>query len=212
MRSAIREAMRNEQAFHQAQIKPHFLYNALSSVIGFCYTDGEKAAELLSVLSQYIRHILETDRDKPLVPLHRELEVIEAYVKIEQARFGERFDFICEIEEEAQQCEVPSLSVQPFVENAIRHGLFEKEGLGAVSLTARIERSQAVIVIKDDGVGIPSDVLRRIAAGERSEDRDGGIGIANIRKRLDAMPGAALRIRSEPGEGTEVSIHLPYER
>lgn len=71
MKTSIQEAIRNEYAFHQAQIKPHFLYNALSSVISFCYTDGEKAAYLLSMLSQYIRYILDMDRSTLVVPLHR---------------------------------------------------------------------------------------------------------------------------------------------
>ncbi|MFD2329352.1 ATP-binding protein [Cohnella sp. GCM10020058] len=211
MKISIQEAILSEQAFHHAQIKPHFLYNALSSIIGFCYTDGEKAASLLSVLSQYIRHILETDRRKSLVPLQRELEVIEAYVEIEKARFGERFDFLCEIGEGLMEFEVPSLSIQPFVENAIRHGLFEKDGPGTVRLSARIEENYVVVTIKDNGVGIPYDRMQKVAKGEPSESRGGhGIGIANIRKRLDGIPGAALTLQSERGSGTVVIIYLPY--
>ncbi|MBD2862254.1 hybrid sensor histidine kinase/response regulator [Paenibacillus oceani] len=206
MKTSIQEAIRNEHAFHQAQIKPHFLYNALSSVISFCYTDGEKAAYLLTMLSQYLRYILDMDRSTLFVPLYRELELIEAYVEIEKARFGERFDFVCTSDPKLNRIEIPSLCIQPFVENAIRHGLFEKEGPGKVTLAIREVEGYIQVTIEDDGVGIPDDLLYHLSAGER---KTGGIGISNIRKRLDTIPGAALTIRSEPGLGTKVMMYLP---
>lgn len=206
MKTSIREALRNEHAFHQAQIKPHFLYNALSSVISFCYTDGEKAAYLLSMLSQYLRYILDMDRSTLFVPLYREMELIEAYVEIEKARFGERFDFVCHSDKKLHRIEIPSLCIQPFVENAIRHGLFEKEGPGKVTLTIREGEGYIQVTIEDNGVGIPEDLLYQLSAGER---KAGGIGISNIRKRLDTIQGAALTIHSEPGHGTKVTMYLP---
>ncbi|MFB5761967.1 hybrid sensor histidine kinase/response regulator [Paenibacillus medicaginis] len=209
MKTSIQEAIRNEHAFHQAQIKPHFLYNALSSVISFCYTDGEKAAYLLSMLSQYFRYILEMDRSTLYVPLYRELELIHAYVEIEMARFGERFDFVCHVDESLHHIEIPSLCIQPFVENAIRHGLFEKEGHGQIALTIHEGDRYMKVVIEDDGVGIPDDLLYQISNGERSI---GGIGISNIRRRLDSIPGAALTVSSEIGRGTKVTIYLPLHQ
>lgn len=209
MKTSIQEAIRNEYAFHQAQIKPHFLYNALSSVISFCYTDGEKAAYLLSMLSRYIRYILDMDRATLVVPLHRELELIQAYVEIEKARFGERFDFIFHIDEGLSSVEIPSLCIQPFVENAIRHGLFEKEGQGRVSLTIQAGGSYMKIIIEDDGVGMPDDLLYQLSGGEQL---DGSIAIHNIRKRLGVIPGAALTIHSDLGYGTTVAMYLPTGR
>lgn len=206
MKSAINEAIYNELAFHQAQIKPHFLYNALSSVISFCYTDGDKAAYLLSMLSQYLRYILDMDRATLFVPLHRELELIHAYVEIEKARFGERFEYTCHVEESIRDIEIPSLCIQPFVENAIRHGLFEKVGHGKVSLMIIEGAEYMKIIIEDDGVGIPDDLLYQIIQGD---GKTGGIGIQNIRKRIDAIPGATLTISSELGYGTKVNIYLP---
>lgn len=205
MKTSIQEAIRNEMAFHQAQIKPHFLYNALSSVIAFCYTDGEKAAYLLSMLSQYLRYILEMDRTTLFVPLQRELELIHAYVEIEKERFGERLDFVYHVDDSLLNCEVPSLCIQPFVENAIRHGLFEKDGDGQVTLMIVEGDRYMQVIIEDDGVGIPDDLLYQIAQGERM----GGIAIANIRKRLDAIPGATLLVSSELGRGTKVTMYLP---
>ncbi|MGD8191485.1 hybrid sensor histidine kinase/response regulator [Brevibacillus ginsengisoli] len=209
MKTSIQEAIRNEHAFHQAQIKPHFLYNALSSVISFCYTDGPKAAYLLSMLSHYLRFILDMDRTTLFVPMHRELELIQAYVEIEKARFGERFDFVCHVDESAQHKVIPSLCIQPFVENAIRHGLFEKEEYGMVSLKIYEGDHYIKVIVEDDGVGIPDDLLYQLSKGEQ---KTGSIGITNIRKRLDSIPGATLQITSEMGQGTKVTMYLPVQQ
>lgn len=207
MKTSIGEAIRNELAFHQAQIKPHFLYNALSSVISFCYSDGEKAAYLLSRLSEYLRFILDMDRHELFVPLHRELELIEAYVDIEKARFGERFDFVCEVDDHLRHLMIPSLCIQPFVENAIRHGMFDKEEQGTVALTIREGERYVQVTVQDDGVGIPDDLLYLLLSG--GDKSVGGIGIYNIRRRLGSIPGAALNMDSEIGRGTKVTLYLP---
>ncbi|MEK8130517.1 ATP-binding protein [Paenibacillus filicis] len=206
MKTSIQEAIRNEHAFHQAQIKPHFLYNALSSVISFCYTDGEKAAYLLTMLSHYLRYILDMDRSSLFVPLYRELELIQVYVEIEKARFGERFDFVCEVDPALSGLMIPSLSIQPFVENAIRHGLFEKEGTGTVSLSIEAGDGFITVSIEDDGVGMPEEVLRRIL---HESGQGGGIGIHNIRRRLATIPQAALTMHTQLEIGTSVRIDLP---
>ncbi|MFC5402516.1 ATP-binding protein [Cohnella soli] len=205
MKAAFKEALRSEQAFHQAQIKPHFLYNALSGVISFCYTDGERAAHLLTMLSQYLRHILDMDRDTAFVPLQQELELIEAYIEIEKARFEDRFVFRLEVDEALLQESIPSLCIQPFVENAIRHGLFEKE-YGTVSLRIVEGDRYLKVTVEDDGVGIPDDLAYRLANGKGP---GGSIGIANIRKRLNAVNGATLQIDSAVGRGTRVTMFLP---
>ncbi|NOV01012.1 hybrid sensor histidine kinase/response regulator [Paenibacillus planticolens] len=207
MKTSIQEAILSELAFHQAQIKPHFLYNALSSVISFCYTDGEKAAYLLSKLSQYLRYILDMDRHELYVSLGRELELIDAYVEIEKARFGERFDVIYYVDDNLKDISIPSLCIQPFIENAIRHGLFEKDGHGTVTLSIQEGDRYLQVSVHDDGVGIPDDLLYRIASGRSST---GGIGISNIRKRLDAIPGATVTVSSELGRGTKVVMYLPF--
>ncbi|WP_326070319.1 hybrid sensor histidine kinase/response regulator [Paenibacillus alba] len=209
MKTSIQEAIRHELAFHQAQIKPHFLYNALSSVISFCYTDGEKAAYLLSRLSQYLRYILDMDRNDEFVPLHQELELIEAYVEIEKARFGERFEFVCIVDEGLKNIAIPSLCIQPFVENAIRHGLFEKDGYGRVTLTIQEGDRYLQITVHDDGVGIPDDLLYRIVSTEKL---NGSIGISNIRTRLNAIAGATLDVQSELGYGTKVKMYFPLAK
>ncbi|TCZ74046.1 response regulator [Paenibacillus albiflavus] len=205
MKSSIQEAMRNEQAFHQAQIKPHFLYNALSSVISFCYSDGEKAAYLLSMLSQYLRYILDMDRSIMFVPLSQEMELIKAYVEIEKARFRDRFEFICDVDEELLLRYIPPLSIQPFVENAIRHGLFDRGGYGKILLKIHESEDSLEVIVEDDGVGISKEIVESLMMGEQI----GGIAIANIRKRLKALSDASFTISSKPGIGTKVSMRLP---
>ncbi|TBL75756.1 sensor histidine kinase [Paenibacillus thalictri] len=191
----------------QAQIKPHFLYNALSSVISFCYTDGVRAAHLLSMLSHYLRYILELDRSQLYVPLYRELELVEAYVEIEKARFGERFDFVLHVDEGLEHRNIPSLCIQPLVENAVRHGLFEKLSYGIVSLSIlRNQDGYMEIIIKDDGIGMTPELLHQISKGR---GLSGSIGIANIRNRLDLIHGAAWNVSSEVGRGTQVTMRIP---
>ncbi|GBF76825.1 histidine kinase [Paenibacillus sp. 598K] len=211
MKTSIREALHNEYAFYQAQIKPHFLYNALSSVISFCYTDGEKAAHLLSVLSQFLRHILDLDRSHLYFSLSRELELIAAYIEIEKARFEDRFEFVCEVDPQLHHLEIPALCIQPLVENAIRHGLFEKDGPGTVSLRVGKTAVGIEITVQDDGVGMWPERQRRLLEEELEKDRqeNRGIGLANIRKRLGSLPGASLQLVSEPGRGTTVTVLLP---
>ncbi len=207
-KAAMEEAVKHEAAFLQAQIKPHFLYNAISSIVSFCYTDGEKAAYLLSMLSRYLRYVFERDQQAPLVPLKGELELIQAYVEIEKARFGDRLVFKQHVDPGLEKVLVPSLTIQPFVENAIRHGLFEKEGVGTVTLTVSDGGEYLRFDIVDDGVGMADEVLYRIRAEERP-DRGGGIGMTNVRKRLAPIPGASLTVDSALEQGTRVTVYLP---
>lgn len=209
MKNAMDLALRNEMAFLQAQIKPHFLYNAISSIVSFCYTDGEKAAYLLSMLSRYLRMVFDRDQLSPNVPLSTELELIQAYVEIEKARFGERFAYKLQTDPGLEAVIVPSLTLQPFVENAIRHGLFEKEGSGTVALTISDGDGYIRCEIADDGVGMADDMLYRLRAGDRPAGA--GIGMTNVRKRISAIPGASVTVDSALERGTKVTVYLPKQ-
>ncbi|RUS42464.1 ATP-binding protein [Cohnella sp. AR92] len=207
MKSSMEQAVQSERAFLQAQIKPHFLYNAISSIVSFCYTDSNRAAYLLTMLSRYLRMIFERDGRTSTVPLKQELELIRAYVEIEKARFGSRLEYRQHVDPNLELLGIPSLSIQPFIENAIRHGLFEKEGVGTVSLVVSDGDGFLRFDIEDDGVGMPDDVLYRIRSGERPEKS--GIGMTNVRKRLATLPGASLTIESELERGTRIIVYLP---
>ncbi len=209
MKSSMDQAIKNEMAFLQAQIKPHFLYNAISSIISFCYTDGEKAAYLLSMLSRYLRFVFERDHHTMTVPLSMELELIQAYVEIEKARFGERFEFKLHADPGVENLRIPSLSIQPIVENAIRHGLFEKEGPGTVSLSITDGNGYVRFDIMDDGVGMADDIVYQLNTGDRPDGA--GIGMTNVRRRLLAMTGASIAFDSALERGTKVTVFLPKE-
>lgn len=204
---AMDNALKSQIAFLQAQIKPHFIYNALSNIIALCYEDGKKAAELLALLSRYLRHIFQTDQSNQMIPLYQELDIIKAYVEIERLRFGERLKYKTYINQEVSKDEimVPTLMIQPLVENAIRHGLFDKEGEGTVTLTITEGEGYIRIIVEDDGVGISEDEIYKIMNNKEGK----GVGIKNIQKRVEALKEASFSIDSELEEGTRCSLFLP---
>ncbi|PAQ13963.1 histidine kinase [Bacillaceae bacterium SAOS 7] len=209
-KQAMTQAVENEMAFLQAQIKPHFLYNALSSIISFCYTDGERAAHLLTMLSSYLRYIFEAGKEGHFASLQKELEIIEAYVEIEKARFGQRLSFSYEVDPALNRKEVhiPSLLIQPIVENAIRHGVFEKEGNGQVHLTIKQIDKSLFIQVVDDGVGMSADQLTKLLA---STEQQKGIGFSNVLRRVRDISNGSLTVHSVEGAGTTMSITIPLK-
>ncbi len=203
-------ALNNEIAFLQAQIKPHFIYNALSNIIALCYEDGERAAELLALLSQYLRHIFQMDQTQQLLTLQKELDIIGIYIEIEQLRFGDRLHYETYIDPAVLNSNIviPALLIQPLVENAIRHGLFNKQGEGTVALSITEGESFIRIAVEDDGIGMSEDEIYRIL----HENKGQGVGIRNIQMRIAALPKATFLIDSELEKGTKCIIFLPKER
>jgi sensor histidine kinase YesM len=207
---AINQSVENEMAYLQAQIKPHFLYNALSSIISFCYTDGERAAHLLSMLSSYLRYIFEAGKEGNEASLQKELEIIEAYVEVEKARFGQRLSYSCDIEKiiNSNKIKIPSLLLQPLVENAIRHGLFEKEGSGHVGLTISIKDQLLFIQVEDDGVGMTKEQCEQLMEGTMLNR---GIGFTNVLRRVQELSNGNLTMDSTFGEGTILTLTIPIK-
>lgn len=206
---AMEAALQNEIAFLQAQIKPHFIYNALSNIIALCYEDGERAAKLLSLLSRYLRYIFQGDQSHQRIPLQQELEIIKAYVEIEKLRFGDRLQYETYIDPGMLEDEiaVPALLIQPLIENAIRHGLFNKVGPGTVSLTITEGEDFIRIVVEDDGIGMSDDQVYHMMHREDGK----GVGIKNIRKRVESYPRASFLIDSELEKGTRCILFLPKD-
>lgn len=199
------EAMNNELAFLQVQIKPHFLYNAINTIVSFCYTDSKKAADLLINFSRYLRLIFDIDHKLMMVPVQREIELVKAYVEIEKARFGELINVEYDIDPVLCSMEIPSFCIQPFVENAIKHGLCKKDGGGTVQIS--VKKSEDVIVIKvcDTGIGMPSEKLDKL---RNSESTNEGVGFFNVVRRLSSWRDAQIDIQSTEGEGTVVTIKI----
>lgn len=206
MKRLAKEAAANEMAFLQSQIKPHFLYNALSTITSMCYTDAQRAGELLTVFSKYLRIIFHLDNREDTVPLRNELELVEAYVAIEKARFGDRVNMVCEIDDSLLDFPVMPLTVQPLVENAIRHGVSKKRNGGNVSLSIREAGGAIRIAVEDDGAGMTEKQVRAVFSGDSAIHAG---GITNITRRVIHLTGAKPLVESEPGKGTKVTILLP---
>jgi two-component system LytT family sensor kinase len=190
----------------RAQISPHFVYNSLAAIASFVRTDPERARELLLEFADFTRYAFR--RGGEFTTLADELTNIERYLVLERARFGERLQVRLVIAPEVLAVAIPFLSVQPLVENAVRHGLESKEGTGRVTLTAQDLGSQALIAVEDDGVGSDPEVVRRVLAGDAEGD---SVGLGNVDSRLRQVFGddSGLVVETAPGAGTRVSFRVP---
>ena len=203
-----RDAIQSKISFFNAQIKPHFIYNAISNIMALCYTDNVKAAQLLGKFSTYLRLIFENNMQNEWVLLEKELTLIDAYVEIEQARFPEKINYQLEVEKHLTGLKIPPLSIQPFVENAIRHGLFNKEDSGTVYVKIHKKVEGLVITIQDDGVGMTRQAIENILKGKKENQ---GIGVLNIIQRLQFIKNSHFDIQSTPNQGTVVTIKIPIQ-
>lgn len=199
------EAMNNELAFLQAQIKPHFLYNAINTMVSLCYTDSEKAAKLLVNFSKYLRLIFDFDHKLMRVTLEREIEVIKAYVEIEKARFGELINVEYDIDSELLSMEIPSFCIQPLVENAIKHGLCKKDAGGTVFISAQKSEEILIIKVSDTGIGMPEERLDKL---RNIENESEGVGFFNVCRRVKGWKNAQIDIQSTEGKGTVVTVKI----
>lgn len=193
----------------QAQINPHFLFNALNTVISFCRTDADKARNLLFQLSDFFRKNLQSG--EKFVTLREEMEHVRAYLAIEQARFAERLRVIEKISDDALEWHLPGLILQPLVENAIRHGIFPLKTVGEVLMTAETEQNFLTVRIIDNGVGISKETLAQIRSGVQVSRTGLGIGLYNVAQRLKHIYGgnAVFEIESKNSQGTTVTLKIP---
>jgi two-component system LytT family sensor kinase len=190
----------------RAQISPHFIYNCLGAIASFVRTDPDRARELLLEFADFTRYAFR--RGGAYTTLRDELSNIERYLVLEKARFGERLVVQLTIAPEVLPVAVPFLSVQPLVENAVRHGLERKAGVGHVTITAADLGSEAEISIEDDGVGGDPAELRAVLAGESAAD---SVGLGNVDARLRQAFGDrhGLVVETAPGAGTKVTFRVP---
>ena len=191
----------------RAQISPHFIYNALAAVAGDIHARPEEARELLIDFAEFTRYLFRDGRS--YVTLGEELDHVERYLRLEQARFRDSLHVSFDIPHEALGAVVPAMSVQPLVENAIRHGVERRVGTGRVTIAAHLHGGDVELHISDDGVGISPDRVPAVLAGS-----GGGIGLSNVDARLRATFGEryALRIESERGKGTTTVMTVPNLR
>lgn len=196
----------------KAQINPHFLFNTLGAVRALIRISPETARACVKDLSNLLRRALE--QGKEMVSLHEELDLVRAYVRLEKARFGERIRLEEHIDDTLLACKVPVFTLQPLVENAIRHGLSSKIEGGLLTIRIRHGEQKLFIEVEDDGVGIPAGKLAAIArldAAAAKHTSGTGIGLHNVHKRLQLAFGSeyGLTITSQEGRGTRILALLP---
>lgn len=184
----------------QTQINPHFLFNALHTTSFFVRKDPNKAREIIIDLSTYLRYNLENPCK--LVPLEMELEQVKAYFNIEKARFGEKISLNIDVDENVKNISIPSLIIQPLVENSIKHGLLKKREGGFVNIIAKKENEGCFITIEDNGIGIDQKIIDNL------DDRiDKNIGLKNVHNRIKLIYGKGL-IVEKLETGTKISFYI----
>jgi len=186
-----------------SQINPHFLFNTLNSVTSLIRQDPEQARQVVYKLSKILRRLLRTQEN--LVTLREELSFIDDYLAIEMVRFGDKLRFIKEVEPDCLDLLVPSMLLQPLVENSIRHGLASKVDGGTIRVRAQRAGTRVRILVEDDGVGIPEGKLARLL--------ESGIGVNNVNERLKVLYGDNYKmwIDSRVGEGASTAIEIPEQ-
>jgi sensor histidine kinase YesM len=200
-----------ESAWLQSQIQPHFLFNTLNSIAALGMIDFNKMQTLLDEFSNYLRLSFDFKNASPLVPLEHELSLVRSYVYIEKERFGSRLTVEWNIESGIDIL-IPPLSIQPLVENSIKHGLLSRNRGGTVSVNVRRLSEIVDISIVDDGDGMDKDYLSQLLTHSNRSSSRSGIGLININRRLMQQFGKSLDIQSSLEQGTRVSFQIPYQK
>jgi two-component system LytT family sensor kinase len=184
-----------------SQINPHFLFNTLNSVSSLIRTDPNQARAMVVKLSKVLRRLLR--KHENFSALRDELSFIEDYLSIEVIRFGDKLRFEKDVADDTLDMLVPSMLLQPLVENSIKHGLSSKVEGGTIRIHGRRSESRLHLLVEDDGVGIPEEKLATLL--------DRGIGVSNVNERLKVLFGGDYRmwIDSQPGQGTRIQIEVP---
>ena len=186
-----------------SQIRPHFMYNALSSIAMLCTLDPEKAQEAIVEFSDYIRCNMDSLKQTAPVPFEKEIEHLKKYLYIEKLRFGKKLNIVYDIR--TMDFEIPLLSIQPIVENAVKHGVGQKKKGGTITISSEETGDAFIVTVADDGVGFDADAPRK-------EDGRSHIGIENTRKRLKDLCNADVVITSVIGEGTTARVIIPKDK
>jgi two-component system LytT family sensor kinase len=185
----------------KSQINPHFLFNTLTSISSLIRAEPDTARTLIIRLSALLRRLLRSHEH--FVTLREEIEAIDEYLDIEVIRFGPKLKVVKDIDPDTMDLFVPSMILQPLVENSIKHGFSRKVGPGVITIRSHRENGRAIIEVEDDGMGFFAESLE--------QPMSSGIGLANVRERLRVIYGATyqLKLTSEPGKGTLARIEVP---
>jgi two-component system, LytTR family, sensor kinase len=211
-RERIERSRREASLMHQlvdaelralrAQINPHFLFNSLNTIAALVHQDPALAESMTLRLARIFRYVL-TQTEKSFSPVHEEIDFLRAYLDIEQMRFGDRLRVRFDVAEAVADQPIPSLILQPLVENAIKHGFSPKLGPCQLVVRCAAHEEELALSVEDDGVGAPPDAPRQAPTS--------GIGLRNVRERLATVYGARARLsfESQPRHGTRATVYLP---
>lgn len=182
----------------QSQLNPHFLFNTLHTISALMHIDVEKADRMVAKLSDLLRYALD-NTDEHVIPLRDEIAFLKRYLEIEQTRFGDRLTVTMDIPEDTLNAEVPNLILQPIVENAIRHGIEPHAKPGKIHLSARREKGELILQVRDNGAGLRPNNTRE------------GIGTSNTRQRLQQLyaHNQTFALENAPEGGLLATIKLP---
>lgn len=194
------ELMRQQINIMISQIQPHFIYNCLSSISYLCRTDPKKAELAINDFSDYLRGNLSNLSETKVVPFSKELEYTQNYLKLEKLRFEDRVNVVLDIK--ANNFSVPSLSLQPIVENAVKHGICKKINGGTVTISTWDDVTNNYIKVEDDGIGYDLDAPKK-------DDERVHVGIANTKERIEKMCHGKVEVNSKINVGTTVLMVIP---
>ncbi|OOM78302.1 sensor histidine kinase YpdA [Clostridium sp. BL-8] len=184
----------------QRQINPHFLFNALNAITSFIRIDPNKARELIINLASYLRYNLELNSE--FIDIKKELQQVKDYIEIEKARFGNKLNVIYDIDD--VNIKIPSLTIQPLVENAIIHGILKDKGLGTVQIIVKEEGEKVKISIIDSGIGISEEAIKNVYTNSVPENK---IGLYNVHLRIKLIYGEGLIIKRLE-KGTKIEFYI----
>ncbi len=205
------ELERSQTEIMVSQINPHFLYNTLGTIAYLCDHDSDKAKKATLAFSDFLRNNLDTIGTHELIPFYTELNHVKNYLWIEKLRFGDNLNIEYDIK--ADNFLVPSLTLQPIVENAVRYGVTKKREGGTVKISTKETETDFIIAVEDDGVGFNTDEKKDDGVGfntdEKKDDGRTHIGISNVLTRVAMQTGGTLEIESYENVGTTVTIKVP---
>lgn len=202
-RKLEKELEESRIAMMLSQIHPHFIFNVLGTIRGLCRENPEQAWVGIGDFSEYLRANMNALTNEKSIPFVRELAHVESYLRLEHMRLGDDLKVVYDIQE--KDFFLPPLTLQPLVENAVKHGLFYKAGGGTVKIQSRREKEKIILTVQDDGLGF------EIAAREEDFSQRKHHGLENVRSRVEKMMGGTLHIDSHPDHGSIVTLEFPVE-
>ncbi|MED3804246.1 ATP-binding protein [Lysinibacillus xylanilyticus] len=209
LKYSINQRLHLETAWLQAQIQPHFLFNTLNSIASLSTIDTDRMIDLMHHFGEYLHASFDVRNLQRVVPLKDELELVRSYLYINQQRFGNLLNIEWDIDDNIN-IDIPPISLQTLVENAIRHGVLKQEEGGTVCVRIKDFSDHVAVSVVDDGVGIDPSILDELQSGSNSTND--GVGIRNTDLRLKRIYRQRLQIKSTLNEGTTVTFHIPKNK